>query len=217
MCLKAQVCMCQCHSCSGQSPCLTYPQRCPCTTGTDRDPGVCLSTVSPSPGHLQVCLPLWSHTTEVSASSLLDSTGPCHCVIYLLYAGTELWHEEGGAQRGKAPDSLAPAPWGPWPCLPIFPVLLLCAWPGWWAAGAGRALMYCSAWCHSFWAQQGGTSGAWARSHFRGASGSHPSMALPCLCLVRPGQSPAFGSCWDMFPIRLMESSRASGATAPGD
>lgn len=54
-------------------------------------------------------------------------------------------------------------------------------------------------------------------SCFRGASGSHPSMVLPCLCLVRPGQSPALGSRWDMFPIRFMESSRASGGTALGD
>lgn len=73
-------------------------------------------------------------------------------------AGAELWREEGGAQGGKVPDSLAPAPRGP--CLPIFP---LCAWPAWWGAEARRALMCCSAWCHSLWAQRAGTSVAWAR------------------------------------------------------
>lgn len=45
-----------------------------------RDPDVCLSTVPPSPGYLWVCL---SHVTpqEFSASSLLDSTGPCHRAV----------------------------------------------------------------------------------------------------------------------------------------
>lgn len=51
---------------------------------------------------------------------------------------------------------------GPGPACPSSLPLPLCAWPGWWVTEARRALMYCSAWCHSFWTQWAGTSGAWA-------------------------------------------------------
>jgi len=46
-----------------------------------------------------------------------------------------------------------------------------------------------------------------ARRRLQRRLGSHPSTALPCFRLARPGRSPALGPRWDLFPIRLMESS----------
>lgn len=92
----------------------------------------------------------------------------------------------------------------------------LCGWLGPVGAEARRALMCHFARRHGSWAQRAGTAGARAGRQLQRNCGSGRSRLLPCLCLVRPGQVPALGPCWDLFPKRLMESGGASGATAPG-
>lgn len=135
-----------------------------------------------------------------------------------------VWHRKmsvSPAQPGLACPR-APAPRGPWPCLPVFPAtprpnpLFV---PGWgrWGAEARGALMCHSARRHGSWAQRAGTSGTRAgrqlQRRLRLTSQHGAALFLPGEAGTVPGARPPLG----YVPNKAHGEQRAGGGTAPGD